>query len=208
MSVETLVFLVRHGITDWHAHRKVLGHRDIPLNDEGRRQAEAIADALAAVPIADVVSSPLVRAVQTAEAIGRRCGIQVARDPRLIDLRVGRWEGVSYDDVDASPEYQRFLANPESETIPGGENLADVRTRAVGALEQALEDSPSGDGIVVVTHAGIIRVLLTHYLGAPPSNYHRVRVAPGSVSVLAFADDRQPPRVLAVNWLGDLRAVL
>jgi broad specificity phosphatase PhoE len=170
------------------------------LNAEGLEQAAAAAEGLAGAHIAEVISSPLVRALQTAELIGKKFGIEVARDPRLIDFRVGRWEGMTYDDIEASPEYQRFLANPLSERIPGGENLGEVETRAVAAIDQALEDNPSGDAIAVITHAGIIRVLLAHYLGSPAANYHRIRVSPGSVSVLSFADDRELPRVLAVNW--------
>ena len=206
--MDTKVFLVRHGVTDWHREGRVLGQRDIPLIPEGIAQAEAVADALGSLAIADVISSPLVRAVQTAEIIGKRFGIQVARDPRFVDFRVGRWEGMSYAEISASPEYQRFIADPVSERIPGGESMADIRKRAVAALEQSLEDSPSGVGIVIVTHAGIIRVLLTHYAGSNPANYHRIRVSPGSVSVLSFNDDRELPRILATNWRGALGDLL
>jgi broad specificity phosphatase PhoE len=208
-AVDTKVFLVRHGITDWHRERKVMGHRDVALNEEGVEQARAAAASLAGSGIAEVISSPLVRALQTAEIIGQQFGIEVARDPRLIDLRVGpRWEGKSYEEVAAAPEYKQFLADPTSDSIPGAENLHDAKLRAVAAIEQALRDNPSGESICVITHAGIIRVLITHYMGSPPANYHRVRVAPGSISILSFADDRELPRVLAVNWSAALPAVL
>lgn len=201
------MFLVRHGVTDWHRDKRVLGHRDIALNADGVAQAERAAAALRAVPIAEVISSPLVRALQTAELIGNNVGIEVARDPRLIELKVGKWEGMTYAEVAAHSEYKEFIADPLSERIPGAESMTDVQTRAVAAIEQALEDNPSGNGIAVVTHAGIIRVLLTHYLGSPPANYHRIRVAPGSISVLSFADGRELPRVVTVNWAGDLAGI-
>ncbi len=184
-----------------------MGHRDIALNDTGRAQAATVAAALAGETVVEVISSPLVRALQTAEAVGERFGIEVARDPRLIDFRVGRWEGMPYDEVEASPAYQRFLANPASESIPGGENLDEVKNRALAALEQALEDNPVGDTIAIVTHAGVIRVLLTHYLGSPCANYHRVRVSPASISVLEFGDDHESPRILTVNWCTSLSQV-
>ncbi len=207
-ALETRVFLIRHGITDWHREGRVLGQRDIALNDEGLEQARAAATALTDAPIVEVISSPLVRALQSAEMIGQAFGIEVARDPRLIDLRVGKWEGMTYEEVAAHSEYKEFIQDPLSERIPGAENLSDVKTRAVAAIEQAIEDNPSGDAIAVITHAGIIRVLLTHYLGSPPANYHRIRVAPGSVSVLSFADDRELPRIVAVNWVASLAGVL
>lgn len=204
-----MVFLVRHGVTDWHDQGRVLGQRDIPLNATGAAQAEDVAEALSEIKIADVISSPLVRAVQTAEVIGQKFGIQVARDPRFNDFRVGKWEGMKYEEISASPEYQRFLADPMSERIPGGgESMADIRKRAVGGVEQSLEDCPSGDGMVIVTHAGLIRVLLTYYAGSNPANYHRIRVSPASVSVLSFSDDRQLPRILVMNWRRSLSDVL
>jgi len=206
--LETVVFLIRHGVTNWHDEGKVLGQRDIPLSEAGLIQARSCADALAQVAIADVVSSPLQRAMQTAEIIGEKMGIDVARDPRMTDFRVGKWSGMPYDEVATSDEYLRFIDNPLSERIPGGESLADIRDRAVGAIEQTLQDSPTGDAIAVVTHAGIIRVLLSHYIGSNPANYHRIRVSPGSISVLSFKSAFELPRVLAVNHRAELSEVL
>ncbi|HEU5056807.1 MAG TPA: histidine phosphatase family protein [Kofleriaceae bacterium] len=206
--METTVFLIRHGVTAWHAEGRVLGQRDIPLSAAGMAQAEAAAAAVRGVKMSEVLSSPLQRAIQTAEIIGQAAGIEVARDPRLIDFQLGKWTGMTYDDVAKNEEYQRFLQQPESERIPGGESLDDIRRRAVSAVEQALSDNATGDALAIVTHAGIIRVLITHYMGSPPANYHRVRVSPGSISILGFSDDRQLPRVLAVNLVGSIEKVL
>jgi broad specificity phosphatase PhoE len=206
--VETRVFLIRHGVTEWHREKKVLGQRDVGLNADGISQAQSIAQALSELPMGEVLSSPMLRAVQTAEIIAGAHKIDIARDPRLADFRVGKWEGMSYAEVAASPEYQRFLADPLSERIPGGEDLKQIRDRAISAVEQAIEDAPAGESVAIVTHAGIVRVILTHYLGSNPANYHRLRVSPGSMSVLSFADDRELPRVLAVNWRGSLKEVL
>jgi broad specificity phosphatase PhoE len=198
--VESTVYLVRHGVTEWHSAGRVLGQRDVGLNAAGEEQSQAAAGALAALPIGEILASPLVRAVQTAEIIAARFGLQIARDPRLTELRVGRWEGMTYADVEASDDYRRFIADPLSERIPGGEDLRQIRDRAASALTQALGDAPAGESIVAVTHAGIVRVLLAHYLGMNLAEYHRLRVAPGSISALAFRADRDQPRVLCVNW--------
>lgn len=202
------MYLVRHGVTDWHRDRRVLGQRDIGLNAAGTAQSHAVARALAELPITEVLSSPMLRAMQTAEIIAADFQTGVARDPRLTDFRVGRWEGMTYDEVAASPDYQRFIADPLSERIPGGEDLVQVRDRAVGAVEQAMRDAPAGESIVIVTHAGILRVILSHFLGSQLANYHRLRASPGSISILSFRDDRSLPRVLAVNWLPNLKEVL
>lgn len=206
--LETTVLLIRHGVTPWHAERRVLGQRDIPLAPEGIEQSHDVARALGGVKLAEVLSSPLQRAVQTAEIIGRAVGIEVARDPRLTDFKVGSWTGLGYEEVAASGEYQAFLRRPDAAAMPGGEKLEEIQRRAIAAVEQALSDSPTGDALAIVTHAGIIRVLLTHYMGSPVANYHRIRVSPGSISILSFADDRQLPRVLAVNLAGSIDRVL
>jgi broad specificity phosphatase PhoE len=206
--LETTVFLIRHGVTAWHAEGRVLGQRDIPLSQPGIVQAEEAAAALRGVKMSEVLSSPLQRAIQTAEIIGQETGIEIARDPRLIDFQLGKWTGMTYADVAKNEEYQRFVQQPESERIPGGESLEDIRRRAVAAVDQALRDNATGDALAIVTHAGIIRVLITHYMGSRPANYHRVRVSPGSISILGFTDDRQLPRVLAVNLVGSIERAL
>ena len=207
-ALQTTVLLIRHGITAWHAEGRVLGQRDVPLSPEGVAQAEEVAANLAGVKLGEVLSSPLQRAVQTAEIIGREASIEVARDPRLNDFKLGKWTGMSYAEVAADAEYQRFLRDPASTGIPGGESLLEIQRRAIAAVEQALSDAPSGDAVAIVTHAGVIRVLLSHYMGSPPANYHRIRVNPGSISILSFADDRELPRVLAVNLGGSIQRVL
>jgi broad specificity phosphatase PhoE len=206
--LETTVFLIRHGVTAWHAEGRVLGQRDIPLSENGIAQAEEAAAAVRGVKMSEVLSSPLQRAIQTAEIIGQAAGIEVARDPRLIDFQLGKWTGMTYEDVAKNEEYKRFVQQPDAERIPGGESLDDIRRRAVSAVEQALADNATGDALAIVTHAGIIRVLITHYMGSQPANYHRVRVSPGSISILGFSDDRQLPRVLAVNLVGSVDRVL
>jgi broad specificity phosphatase PhoE len=200
--VPTRVYLVRHGVTAWHRDGRMLGQRDIPLDPEGVVQAEAAAHALAQAGIGEVVSSPLVRSVQTAEIVGRRAAIEVARDPRLTDLRIGAWEGQKAADVTASAEYQRFAQAPASERPPGGESLDELTRRTTAAVEQILADNPAGEAVAVVTHAAVIRVLVLHYLGAPLTSYHRLRIAPGSISLLSFTGSR--PSVLAVDWSPEL----
>jgi broad specificity phosphatase PhoE len=200
--VPTRIYLVRHGVTAWHRDGRMLGQRDIPLEPEGVAQAELAAQALALAGIGEIVSSPLVRSVQTAEVVGARAAIDVARDPRLTDLRIGAWEGLQASDVVATAEYQRFAAAPETERPPGGESLPELARRTCSAIEQILADNPAGAAVAVVTHAAVIRVLVLHYLAAPLSGYHRLRIAPGSISVLSFTGSR--PSVLAIDWTPEL----
>ncbi|HYU15474.1 MAG TPA: histidine phosphatase family protein [Candidatus Acidoferrum sp.] len=206
--METTVYLIRTGVTPWHAERRVLGQSDIPLSRDGLEQAAAVASTLSGVKLAEVLSSPKQRAVETAEIIGRAVGIEVARDPRLDDVRLGKWGAMTYAEVAATGEYQEFLRQPDRIAAPGGESLLELQRRALAAVEQVLSDCPYGDAVAIVTHADIIRVLINHYMGSPPGNYRQLLVSPGSISILSFADSREPPRVLAINLAGSIDHVV
>ncbi|MSP62620.1 MAG: histidine phosphatase family protein [Myxococcales bacterium] len=206
--MHTTLFLVRHGETAWSKSRRVLGRRDLALSDVGQAQAEALATHFARIEIAEVLTSPLLRAFETAEKIAAPHRIDVARDPRLTDLQAGQWEGKSFEEINALPEFQRFLRDPQADGIPGGEPLAAARERAVASVEQALADNEMGANIVVVTHAGVVRMLLAHYLGMSVANYHRLRASPGSISILRYDSARELPRVLAVNHIDSLERLL
>ena len=200
----TTLFLVRNADTDFTRDHRVAGRRDISLSAAGRTQAAALRDRFAnKFDIAEIMASPLPRAVETAEAIASGVGLGVVRDPRLVDFDAGRWEGQSHAEIGASPEYQRFIGDPVAESIPGGEKIGDVRDRVVAAVSQALADNELGANIVLVSHAGPLRVLLAHYLGMSLVHYHRLRLSPASMTVLRFDSEVGVPRILTINCTAD-----
>jgi broad specificity phosphatase PhoE len=203
-AVPTWLYLIRHGTTAWHKDGRVLGSRDIPLDADGVAQAEAVTSALAEHRIAEVVASPLMRAVRTAEAIGKRHRIEVARDPRLTDLRLGAWEGKPQTELVAHPDYRRMLAVPD-DRVAGGESLRELAARARNAVDQIVADNPSGDAVAVVTHGAVIRALVLDYLGAPLEAFDRIEIATGSITALAFSG--AAVKVVTVGWTPDLGRV-
>jgi broad specificity phosphatase PhoE len=206
--MHTDLYLVRNAATEWSRERRVAGRRDLGLSAEGQGQAAELGERLSKIDIAEVLCSPVLRAVETAERIARPHGVEVARDPRLTDLGAGRWEGMKYDEILASEEYKRFLANPLSESIPGGERLTDARDRLTASVNQALVDNELGANVVMVSHASPLRLLLASYLGMDLANYHRLRLSPASISVLRFDSEQGVPRLLAVNCTGNLEHVI
>jgi broad specificity phosphatase PhoE len=206
--MHTTLFLVRNGATDWSREGRIAGRREIGLSNDGRTQADDLAARLAGVDLNEVLTSPLPRAVQTAERIAAAHKLEVARDPRLTDFNAGRWEGQKFADVLQSDEYKRFLANPMSEVIPSGERMSAARDRMISSVEQALQDNELGANIVMVSHAGPLRVLVSHYLGMDLANYHRLRLSPASVTVLRFDSVAAIPRLLTVNALGELAPII
>ncbi len=194
-------------MTEWSREGRLAGRREIGLSAEGKAQGEALAERLAGIEITEVLTSPLPRAVETAKLIAARHKLEEARDPRLTDLHAGKWEGMKNADIAASEEYKRFLADPLSSEIPGGEKLTEARDRMISSLTQALADNAFGATLVVVSHAGPLRILMAHYLGMDLATYHRIRLSPGSISALRFESELGVPRVLALN-LGDPAIVL
>ncbi len=201
----TTLFLVRNADTDFTRDGRLAGRRDIGLSKAGRAQAEQLRDRLVALDheIVEILASPLPRAVETAEIIAAPFGHGVVRDPRLTDFDAGRWEGQAHHDIAASAEYQRFLIDPVGESIPGGEKIADVRDRVVASVSQALADNELGASILMVSHAGPLRVLLAHYLGMNLIHYHRLRLSPASMSILRFESEHGVPRILTINCTAD-----
>lgn len=194
------LLLVRHAVTDWHGQNRNLGQNDIPLNEEGVRQAEAVAAALAQQSIAAIACSPLRRAAHTAEIAARpHHHLEVAVDERLTDFRIGVWEGKSHDELAARDDYRRFVADPTSVEIPGGESLEGLRARALAAVEERRRTLGGEGAIAIVSHADVVRVLLAHYLGMSVGHFARFRISVASITTIAFPPER-PPVVLLVNW--------
>jgi broad specificity phosphatase PhoE len=206
--MHTDLFMVRNGATEWSRERRVAGRRDLALSAEGQAQAAELGERLLGIELAEVLTSPVLRAVETAERIARPHGLEVARDPRLTDFAAGTWEGMKHSEVSGSADYKRFLQNPLAEAIPGGEKLTDARDRLVSSVNQALVDNELGANIIIVSHAGPLRVLLAHYLGMDLANYHRLRLSPASISILRFDSEVGIPRLLAVNGSGSFTSVL
>jgi broad specificity phosphatase PhoE len=138
----TELLLVRHGETDWNAEGKLQGHTDRPLNDYGRRQAQALADRLAGEDIDAVYASDLSRARETAEILAAKHGLTVVVDPDLREKNWGNWEGLTSD--------ERLHVEFEGETSEAH------RDRMLTAVERIVERHPEGR-IVVVTHGGSLR---------------------------------------------------
>src|SRR3954451_24173941 len=140
----TTLLLVRHGETDWNAEGKLQGHTDRPLNEYGRRQAQALADRLAGEQVDALYASDLCRARETAEILGERLGIPVDVDTDLREKNWGTWEGLTSDE--------------RLEVAFEGETSEAHRERMLRAVERIVERHPQGR-VVVVTHGGSLRRL-------------------------------------------------
>lgn len=172
------LLLIRHAESEWNASGRWQGHADPPLSLRGLEQAEALADSIEQ-SLGDerprlLLSSDLRRAWQTAEAVGRRIGLAPHPDPRLRELDVGRWSGLTRDEILArDPESLACFESGEPSARPGGgETRSEIRVRARRAIADWVEECPDGL-IVVVAHLGFLRALLP---GQEPDNADWIRL--------------------------------
>ena len=171
------IFLVRHAESEWNASGLWQGHADPQLSEAGRGQlAELVArltQELAGERFSRIVCSDLLRARQTAEALGARFGLSVQSDPGLRELDVGDWSGLTRQEIEARDLLAQFEAGDPDTRPPGGETRKEIRHRARFAL-RGIVNADAWGRIVVVSHLGLIRALLP---GAEPGNAEFLRVA-------------------------------
>jgi alpha-ribazole phosphatase len=188
-----MLLLVRHGRTAANASGLLLGRADPPLDDLGRRQAEAVAAALPGVT--RVIASPLQRAQQTAAAFG----VPVETDDRWIELDYGAWDEHPMADVPAAA-WDRWRADVGYRP-PSGETLLELGARVRPACE-ALAAVAGEQDVVVVTHVSPLKAAVAWALGAGDELAWRLFVAPASISRISLRDGRAI--VTSFNEVGHL----
>ncbi len=169
------IHLVRHGETDWSRTRRHTGRTDIPLTEQGRRQAAGLRSILDGLAPGLVLSSPLQRARQTAALTGHDAGVGI--DDRLREWDYGTAEGRTTEEIQQTDPGWTVWTHP----IEGGEQLADVAGR-VDSLIGDLEAGP--DDVLLFGHAHLFRILAARWCGFPPEYGARFVLDPASVSTL------------------------
>ncbi|MCZ6547548.1 MAG: histidine phosphatase family protein [Deltaproteobacteria bacterium] len=195
------IFLLRHGETAWNKQRRVMGRLEIPLNRKGISQANRIARLLPNLEIHAIYSSPLKRALDTAQILLEQNKIPMKIDPELTEVDFGRWEGYLFDDLVEDETYRRFLRSPQKSAVPGGETIGDVQKRGLKAIQRAALEIPEGR-LLFVSHGDVIRAILCHYLRVPLEEYRRLRIDNGSLSVLEI--DGTWAHIKFINYIPDI----
>jgi len=197
----TQLLLIRHGLTDWVGHRLPGWTPGIHLSDQGRQQAEALAQRLASLPIEAIYASPLERTVETAEAIAALHRLNVQIRENLGELRIGEWTGQSIEDLAKREEWLAIQFYPSGVSIPGGETMHEMQTRAVAELDLIRKAHP-GATVAVVSHADVIKAAVAHYIGLHLDLFQRLVVYPASLT--AFRFNKLGPRLLLFNDSGTI----
>lgn len=186
----TDIWLIRHAEPDISVQGRCYGSLDVALSATGREQAAQLGERLKAEPLVAVYSSPRLRALQTAEAIAAPHHIAVEICPALRELDFGDFEGRPYDEIAAShPEiFRQWMEHPTEVQFPNGESFARMRERVLGAYHPLLM-AHKGMSIALVTHGGVVRIILADALGIRPRNIFRIAQQFAALSHIRYLGD-------------------
>jgi probable phosphoglycerate mutase len=193
-----VLFLVRHGDTAWHDEGRIIGRQDVSLNLAGRKQIESLRRVLALLKPDSLYTSPIKRAVESAEILAGRLRLAPIELPGVTELNTGEWTGRTVDELFATDEaWRAFRTDATSVRVPGGEDVYEVRDRIVESVEQIM--AAGHQRSVVVTHSAVIRIAACHYIGLPLQHLRAVRADTGSLTVLRLFDGRRG-QLAALNY--------
>jgi len=199
----TRFLVVRHGETTWGAEARFAGRNDVSLTSRGRRQASAVAGRIARLAPAVVLTSPLQRCRNTAQAIAAEVGAQVLVDERLIDGLLGDWTGFRANEIEERwpQEFAAWRSDPDAQP-PGGESFTQIRQRVRPLMTDVLT-TYRGHTVVLVTHAAPSKMILATALDVDSAVAYRVRVDTASLSGFTVEADGAV-MVWAINETGHL----
>jgi broad specificity phosphatase PhoE len=192
----TMLFLVRHG-----AHglvdRVLVGRMPgVSLSEVGREQARRVALMLSGERITALQSSPQPRAQETARQIADRLGLPIEIASAIDELDAGTWTGQPFAALTNDPLWKLWNHARGTARPPKGESMLELQTRAMAYVNGIAAAAPEGR-VAVVSHAEVIRAIVMNVLRIPLDEFHRVEIAPGSVSTVAI--DRGDPTIVSLN---------
>lgn len=194
----TQLLLIRHAVNDWVNTGRLAGWTPgVHLNDEGKEQAAALGERLAKTPLTAIYTSPLERTRETADAIAAyHPNVRVSVLENVGEVRYGRWQGEKLSWLRKEKLWQTVQLYPSRAQFPDGETFRHAQARAVDALEQLAREHRNGL-VAVVSHSDVIKLVVTHYVGAPLDMFQRIAISPASITTIFLGGDR--PYIGCVN---------
>jgi len=185
----TEIYLIRHGQTAWNKELRFRGRVDIPLNEQGIREARAIADALRNKTIDAIYTSPLRRSIETAQPVAELLHLEIVPVQEFIDISYGEWEGLLFSEVKIRYKdlYRKWEESPNLIQFPRGESLDEVRERSYFAFNDIVRRE-LGNSIVVIPHRVINKVLLCALLGLNNSYFWKIKQDTGCINLIEYSD--------------------
>lgn len=196
----TTIYLVRHAMSQSNIDGCFCGITDVPLAKAGYAQLDYLAERFAEIHIDRVYSSPLMRAAETAKAVNRHHRLDIILRYELHEIDVGDLEGLGCEELIRRypDEMKRYIQDPGSFSPDGGESMAQVTERAVGAVRRIVEENP-GREIALVSHGDFIRAYTCAALGKPLSGMKDMKYNYNTGITRVDFDDELRPKVVFIN---------
>lgn len=193
-----LILLVRHAENEYTRKGKLAGRLpSVHLNERGKAQANALSASLEKIPLKAIYSSPLERALETAEPLARTHQLEIIRHEGLIELDYGEWQGKSLRSLRRLKEWKIVQFTPSLMRFPQGERIVDAQFRIVNTIQQIACQYATNEWVVCVSHADPIKLAIAYFLGMPIETYQRLTIGLASLTVLHL--DHQSARFLTIN---------
>ncbi len=201
------IFLIRHGQTLWNEEGRYQGKKDIELNEVGIRQAGLAAKYLSKVKLAKIYTSPLKRALETANILNKKRGMDIIIRDDLAEISFGKWEGLKFQSLHKKyfDDYNKWLEDPYKNAPTGGESFGELSKRTIAGIEKILGENEDGSSIAVVAHGGVILSLLVYWMRIPLSRWKSIIMRQGAINIVVI--DKGFPYISAINYTGHLKPV-
>lgn len=187
-----IFLLIRHGENDYVGKRLVGQTPGVHLNEKGRHQASLIADTLAQAPIKAIYSSPLERAVETAQPLADMLHLPVCIEPGLTEINFGTWQGKTVKQMHRLKLWKVVQETPSQMRFPQGESFLEAQQRLCETIEAIRARHEEKEMVACFSHSDAISLVVAHYLGLPVDNFHRLSVGTASMTLLALMKDSPP----------------
>jgi broad specificity phosphatase PhoE len=192
-----LLYLVRHGETDWNRDRRVMGLGPMPLNEKGRESVRSLARAIGKDGIRFIYTSTVARAMETARILSEAWNAEIREEQRLNESPYERWVGKRYDQLGGDPDFELYMTAPTRSNFSSREGLAEIQVRVVEAVGR-MRGERGSEKVAAVSHSDVIKPLLAHYLSMDLDAIHSLSIANASVTLVDLGGSR--PRIRYVNF--------
>lgn len=196
------LLLIRHATTD-AVGKKLSGRMaGVHLNEEGKIQAKKLVEQLLNLPIAAIFSSPLERAIETADPIAASHDLTTIAAEDFLEIDFGEWTNLPFEELEKEPQFHLFNSFRSSTRIPGGELMPEAQTRMITGI-QKLHSQHHNETIAIISHSDLIKATIAYYAGIHLDMLQRIEIDPASVSIIDIYDETA--RVVLFNHTGKIK---
>jgi probable phosphomutase (TIGR03848 family) len=194
-----LFLLIRHGENEYTKTGRLAGRLPgVHLNEKGRAQAQALAEKITGAPVKAIYSSPLERALETAEPIAKALGLEVIPRDGLLETDIGEWQGKKLKGLGRLKVWKAVQSAPSLVRFPAGESFAQTQHRIVQEIETLRRQHEPKDLVVCVSHSDPIKLAVAYYLGLPLDLFQRLQISTASITALLTGESGSS--LLTVNY--------